>query len=263
MSHPSQLPNAFLIQLRALEAAYLQSDDPRQQSGFGGGAERWRAEREPILEAIRADGDLLDVGCANGFLAESLVKWGLERGIVLRPYGVDRSRRLVELARQRRPSMAANFYVGEVWEWEPPRRFRYVYALHDCVPLEYLGAYVRRLVSRVVAPGGRLIVGAYGSRSRKIVPLDVAGCLRSAGLKVTGQSQGGAPSVTSFAWVDASYQDMPTAPGTETDRNAGDVACSHHSGSEMGRAGGRTTWREDRTGVGWRRHMRVLGGRRR
>ena len=60
---------------RALEDAYLRSDDPIRQSGFGGGAERWRAERSPILEAVDGDGDLLDIGCANGYLAECLVEW--------------------------------------------------------------------------------------------------------------------------------------------------------------------------------------------
>ena len=153
MSEPRELPGAFLSRLETLEAAYLKSDDPLRQSGFGGGSERWRTEREPILDAVESGGDLLDVGCANGFLVQCLVEWGLERGVVLTPHGVDQSRGLVELARRRLPSFAANFYVGEAWGWEPPRRFRYVYALHDCVPLGYLGAYVRRLMARGRARG--------------------------------------------------------------------------------------------------------------
>jgi hypothetical protein len=73
MNERSRLPEAFLRDLKALELAYLKSDDPIEQSSFGGGKERWRAEREPILEAIAASGDLLDVGCANGYLLECLV----------------------------------------------------------------------------------------------------------------------------------------------------------------------------------------------
>ena len=47
--------------MAALEDSYLSSDDPIAQSGFGGGAARWRAEREPILTAVDHDGDFLDV----------------------------------------------------------------------------------------------------------------------------------------------------------------------------------------------------------
>ncbi|MFQ6033540.1 MAG: hypothetical protein ACE5KR_01630 [Candidatus Bipolaricaulia bacterium] len=78
-----KLPGSFLQRLKALEAAYPAEDGPIRQSGFSSGPERWRAEREPILEAIGRDGGLLDVGCANGFLLECLVQWAGERGIVL------------------------------------------------------------------------------------------------------------------------------------------------------------------------------------
>jgi predicted methyltransferase len=101
------------------------------------------------------------------------------------------------------PRFAANFFVGNAWDWEPPKRFRYVYSLYDCVPPDYLGEYVARLLSRVVAPGGRLIIGAYGSRSRGLPPFDIAGFLRSRGFNVVGASQGGEPAMTGFAWLDA------------------------------------------------------------
>jgi len=51
---PSPLPSTFLSKLQALEEAYLHNSDPVEQSGFYGGPERWRAEREPILAAISA-----------------------------------------------------------------------------------------------------------------------------------------------------------------------------------------------------------------
>ena len=57
------------------EEHYLASDDPRRQSGFAGDEERWEAARRPIVEAIHRRGSLLDVGCANGYLLESLVHW--------------------------------------------------------------------------------------------------------------------------------------------------------------------------------------------
>ncbi len=68
------LPLAFIRELQELERAYLTYDDPIRQSGFSGGGVRWRAEREPILAGIHTDGTLLDIGCANGFLLQSLVE---------------------------------------------------------------------------------------------------------------------------------------------------------------------------------------------
>lgn len=156
------LPESFLAEVRAVEGAYLKSDDPIRQSGFGGGAERWRAERSPILEAVTGDGDLLDIGCAVGYLAECLVAWGAERGVRLTPDGIDVGERLIAEAKRRLPDYADNFVVANGWDWRPGRRFRYVYSLSDCVPPEMLREYVGRLLDRLVEPGGRLIVGSYG-----------------------------------------------------------------------------------------------------
>lgn len=173
----SDLPQDFLAQVASLEPTYLLHDDPIRQSGFGGGAERWRAERGSILEAVTGDGDFLDIGCANGHLAECLVVWASERGIQLTPHGIDLGPRLIAEARRRLPQFAANFHVANGWDWRPGRPFRYVYTLSDCVPPEMLGEYAGRLLDRLVEPHGRLIVGSYGSRSR-------------------------ATPVTAFAWID-------------------------------------------------------------
>jgi len=199
----TNLPPEFLERARALEAAYLESDDPIRQSGFGGGAERWRAERSPILDAIDSDGDILDVGCANGYLLECLVRWGAERGLALTPFGVDIGPRLVAEAKRRLPEHADNFWVENGWDWRPPRRFRYVYTLYDNVPEEMLALYVQRLLERVVEPAGRLIVGAYGSRSRGTQPFDIAGSLVKAGFHLAGETSAGEPPIVEFAWVDA------------------------------------------------------------
>jgi SAM-dependent methyltransferase len=211
------LPPDFLARAQSLEASYLQSDDPIRQSGFGGGAERWRAEREPILEAIEADGDLLDIGCANGYLLECLVAWGAERGLALTPFGVDIGPALVAEAKRRQPESAHNFWVANAWDWRPPRRFRYVYTLYDIacpeqsaptgersrrVPEDLLAPYVQRLLERVVEPGGRLIVGAYGSRSRGTPPFDIAGFLEDAGYRLVARTMAGEPPIVAFAWVD-------------------------------------------------------------
>jgi len=54
------------------------------------------------------------------------------------------------------------------------------------VPLDYLTEYVRQLLGNVVAAGGRLIVGAYGSRTRHEPAFDVMGSMKNAGFSVAG-----------------------------------------------------------------------------
>lgn len=196
------LPDDFLQGLAELERLYLQEDDPIRQSGFSGGPERWRAERIPILEPVDKDGPFLDVGCANGYLLECLVRWAKERGIDLVPFGLDQGSALVDLARLRHPGIESNFFVGNAWNWTPPMHFHYVYTLYDCVPVSYLGKYVTRLASQFVAPAGRLIIGAYGSRSDAISPFDIAEFLNEKGFQVAGEALGGDPAVTAFAWID-------------------------------------------------------------
>jgi SAM-dependent methyltransferase len=198
----TSLPPDFLTRARSLEASYLQSDDPIRQSGFGGGPERWRAERSPILEAIDADGDLLDVGCANGYLLECLLAWGAERGLSLTPFGVDIGPKLIAEAKQRLPGFAGNFWVANAWDWRPPRRFRYVYTLYDNVPESMLAPYAQRLLERVVEPGGRLIVGAYGSRSAGTPPFGIAEFLSQCGFALAGRTTAGEPPIVAFAWLD-------------------------------------------------------------
>lgn len=201
MNAESQLPDQFLQQLAELEASYLQRQDPIEQSGFGGGAARWRAEREPILDAITTDSDFLDVGCANGYLLECLVRWGRERGVLINPFGLDQGQHLVELARERQPTLADHFFVGNAWDWNPPRRFDAVYTLLDQVPLEFLPAYLWRLHDDLLTHGGRLVAGDYGSRSRGVPARDVAAIMQAAGFTIAGSAEGGNLGVARFAWV--------------------------------------------------------------
>lgn len=197
-----KLPADFIEHLKALEKSYLSETDPIRQSGFSGGAKRWREERQPILEAVDTDGEFLDLGCANGYLLECLIKWASVRSISLTPYGLDQGTKLIELARKRFSEYRDNFYAGNAWDWKPPMKFRYVYTLYDCVPLNFLEEYIRRILQRMVCEGGRLIVGAYGSRSQDIPPFDVEGFLKSAGFSPEGKTSGGNPAITSFAWID-------------------------------------------------------------
>ncbi len=199
---PNELPPAFLQELAALEDAYLRRSDPVEQSGFGGGPARWRAEREPILDAIPTDGDLLDVGCANGYLLECLVRWGEERGLNLTPYGLDQGSRLVELARQRFPECPDHFFVGNAWDWQPARRFQYVYVLLDVVPDDHAPQLLTRVFEEFLVPGGRLVVGDYGSHSRRVPARDVAAILRASGLPVIGEAIARSVHQMRFAWTE-------------------------------------------------------------
>jgi len=202
MSHDRDtLPQSFLRRLRELEESYLSVDDPILQSGFGGGPERWRRERGVILEAVEHDGDFLDVGCANAYLLECLVEWAKQQGIELTPYGVDFGPRLIELAKRRLPKYASHFWVANVWNWWPPRRFRYVYSLKDYVPQDFFCEYVRRLLERYVEENGTLIIGAYGSYGSNEPAWDVGTRLSECGFAVAGTASCGKLPVTRIAWV--------------------------------------------------------------
>jgi SAM-dependent methyltransferase len=161
------------------DAAYPAGDNPRAQSGFGGDEARWEAARRPIAEQIDRDGTFLDIGCANGYLMESVVRWTDHD---IEPYGVDLAPAVVELARQQRPRWASRIFLGNALTWQPPMRFGFVRTELVYVPQERQQAFVERLLRGVVAPGGRLIVCGYGSPRSGQAPYAVRRLVRSWGL---------------------------------------------------------------------------------
>lgn len=102
---------------------------------------------------------------------------------------------LVDLARRRFPAFPDNFFIDDAWEWKPDRTFNFVYTLYDCVSEGYLEEFIHRLLRRVVYPGGRLIIGAYSSRSENIPAYDLCTCLKSFGFREIGLSEVGNPPV--------------------------------------------------------------------
>ena len=157
------------------ERAYLETDDPRAQSGFHGSAERWEAARRPIVEAIHRPGTFLDVGCANGLLMESVVAWS---PFPVDPYGIDFARGLVDLARLRLPPWADRIWLGDAASWQPPFLFDFVHVRLEIGSLE-----------RVRGFGRRMIVSSDGSFRRPDSPHaePVPERLRELGLVVAGE----------------------------------------------------------------------------
>ncbi len=197
----------FAAVREALEAAYLATDDPFQQSGTSADAARWERNRRPIVEAIDRDGMMLDVGCANGLLMETLTAWAAERGFSIEPHGLDFSERIAALARLRYPEWAERIKLGNSLSWRPQRRFDVVRTNLEFVPLPRYRAQIEHLLAHVVAPAGRLIVCSYGSGRRPAPRVEpVAEMLRAWGYDVAGEASATEPNgvvVTRVAWIDA------------------------------------------------------------
>lgn len=175
----------FADQRAVLAAHYLADpENPYRQSGRSSGAARWEETRKPLALAVERDGDYLDVGCANGLLLESTVVWCAERGVTLRPHGVDFLPELVALARARFPGREASFAVANAWHWRPPRRYDVVRTNLEYVQPADREAFVRRQ-AEWVAPGGRLIVCHYRNPDQHTI--DVAGWLEARGFVVAGR----------------------------------------------------------------------------
>jgi hypothetical protein len=196
---------AFLRRLQAMEATYVSQDSPLRQCGFSGNETRWKEQRFPIMQAIEGDGDLLNLGCANGYLLESLVSWAEEKDVFITPHGLDAGTKLISYARARHNVVRTNFHVGNAWDWEPPRKYRYVYTSTDLVQPEFLAHYLMRVKDVMVEVGGRLIVGAYGSRRRAVHPLDLRVLFDEIGWRITGMSsapgEASMPVIARFAWM--------------------------------------------------------------
>jgi len=149
---------------KELEEAYLQHKEPWKQSGFSGPEERWVQCRKPIADCIEKSGSFLDIGCANGYLLECIVRWTAARNISLTPYGLDLSEKLVELAKQRLPEYRQNIFTGNGWLWDNPVRFDYVRTEVVYVPEHLQRQYIERIIDTYLADKGRLLLTEYRSR---------------------------------------------------------------------------------------------------
>jgi len=145
---------------RFFTAHYLAADNPRGQSGHSGDEAAYRYTRMMVLEAIHKSGTFLDVGCANGYLVESLQRWLEGSGLAVEFYGVDLSAELIELARRRLPHWHDRFHLGNALYWTPALRFDFVYLIGmELVPVGRQKELIDHLWDDYLAPGGRLILG--------------------------------------------------------------------------------------------------------
>lgn len=152
-----------------LENAYITGQQPWQQSGFGLHTprtyENWEALRKPIADCMDTSGTFLDIGCANGYLLESVLRWTAERGVHIDPYGLDLSEKLTTLAQQRLPAYAKHLWVGNAWDWTSPLLFDYVRTELVYVPGELHKAFVARLLKQYVKLDGRALITEYRGMS--------------------------------------------------------------------------------------------------
>jgi SAM-dependent methyltransferase len=166
---PDELQRWFAANKTLLETAYLKGKEPWQQSGVGlhhtYPYARWEALRRPIADCMDRAGSFLDIGCANGYLLECVLRWTAERGVEIDPYGLDISAKLAGLARERLPAYADHVFTGNAWDWLPPRRFDYVRTELEYVPDELHASFVRRILEDFLSPGGRLLAAEYRGRS--------------------------------------------------------------------------------------------------
>jgi len=139
---------------------YLSQDNPRGQSGHGGGAQHYAYAHLPIVDAIYKDGTFLDVGCANGHLMEMVHQWAAAVGFDVQVYGIDISEGLVALAKTRLPHWSDHLFLGNSFLWRPEQKFGYVHigGLGQ-VPEDDELALFDHLMEHYVADGGRLILG--------------------------------------------------------------------------------------------------------
>ncbi len=140
--------------------AYLATEDPRGGSGKSGDETEWKWARGLILDVFPKKGTFLDVGCANGYLMESVHRWGAERGLDVEPYGLDISWRIASLARFRLPQWSDRIFVGNAIDWAPPQRFDVVQIGIDEVPPPRRRELIDRVLREFVVPGGKLVFRA-------------------------------------------------------------------------------------------------------
>lgn len=159
--------------------AYLAAQTPWSGSGKSGTSADWHYSRSHIADAIDRPGSFLDVGCANGYLIETLPVWTPH---ALELHGIDISAELVKIARERLPHAAERIEIGNALTWHGSQRFDFVRTNLDYVP-----AHRRRvLFDNLLAQADRLIVGVFNEQEHERPTEEL---IESWGFRVAGRSE--------------------------------------------------------------------------
>lgn len=153
----------YELRKEATNSVYLNHKEPYAQCGHTGNEQTWVYSRiMPLLEVLNKNGSFIDVACANGYINESLFKWTNNSPIDIEYYGVDISKELIDIAKQRMPQFADNYYVANVDGFIPPKKFDYVRILAISFIPEYKHKnFVDSLFNDYLKNTGRLILGPY------------------------------------------------------------------------------------------------------
>lgn len=154
---------------------YLAADNPRAQSGHSGSELHYFHSHAMLIDVINKDGSFIDVGCANGYLLESLERWVNSLGYYsVTWYGLDISDGLINLAKQRLPDWSDQFFVGNAVDWIPDKKYDFVCVkeLSYAVP-EKQQHFFEHLIENYVSPSGRLIIGPYSEESNHSYVFDL------------------------------------------------------------------------------------------
>ena len=171
--------------------------------------ENWRHMREFIANAINRDGNILNIGCANGFLLRCLQEWSSHKLI---PYGIDKDSELIKQAKDLFPLYRNNFKVMYVQQIENlatikfPNKFNFIY-WNVWDNWEFIEASETKTLGRVLeatSDNGRLILGFYDEDKHRIIKK--INRLRKLKFKITGIMQN--PDIRGedeiIAWIDKS-----------------------------------------------------------
>lgn len=173
-----------------LETAYVRNEVPWEQSGYYGTEERWIATRKPNADCIDTSGSFLDIGCANGYLLECILRWTSERKLTVIPYGIDISVKLIQMAKERLPEYAKNLHAGNGWDWNSPIQYDYVRTELVYVPEHLQKPYLDRILNTYVKDNGKLLVAEYGLSSRPPNTSYLGNLLRAWDYKLIDQRSG-------------------------------------------------------------------------
>lgn len=154
--------------------------------------EQWKKMRFFITKAINKNGNILDIGCGNGFLLRCLQEWSNHK---LEPYGIDIDQKLIKQVKELFPSQAKNFIVKELKEelkdlaelpkYGFPTKYDFIY-WNVWARLKFENekeADILKTILEMVSDGGRLILGFYDSDKEKI---DKIKKLKKLGFKFSG-----------------------------------------------------------------------------